>query len=408
MKLVEMILNEMNNVSKNQKNFFILLMQTIISMYGRVNFRSLSRYSDASEKTFRRWFKFPFDFSYFNSKAIEKVITLETEIIAAFDPSFLSKAGKFTWGKAFFWNGTASRAEKGLELSLCALIDVGKNIAYALEAAQTPSISDIKGEIASDEATRIDFYLSFVEKLSQFLLKYTKYFVVDGFFTKKKFVDGIVGKGFSVIGKLRIDANLRMPYKGEQKKGRGRPKKFAGKCNIQELNGFDFESNIDDENKLYSGIFYHASLERMIRVVAVVSKQKDKIGMALLFSTDLSLDAITIYRYYKARFQIEFLFRDAKQFTGLDNCQSRNKESLNYHFNASFSALNSIKIQEQLDLKNHENKWPFSMASHKARNHNESMIERIFSKLGFDLTSIKSSPIYEEVLNYGTISFRGS
>lgn len=407
MKLVEMILNEMNNVSKYQKNFFILLMQTVVSMYGRINFRSLSRYSDASEKTFRRWFKLPFDFSDFNSKAIDKVIA-GVEVIAAFDPSFLSKAGKFTWGMAFFWNGCASKAEKGLELSLCALVDVGKNIAYALEAGQTPSMSEIKGEMASDEVTRIDFYLSFVERLSQLLLKYTKYFVVDGFFTKKKFVDGIIALGFFLIGKLRIDANLLIPYKGEQKKGPGRPKKFAGKCNIQELNGFTFESDIDDETKLYSGTFYHVSLERMIKVVAVISKQKGKIGMALLFSTDLNASAIKIYRYYKARFQIEFLFRDAKQFTGLGDCQSRNKESLHYHFNASFSALNSVKIQEQLDLENHENKEPFSMASHKARNHNKSMIERFFSKLGFDLTSIKSSPIYQEMLNYGTISFRGS
>jgi hypothetical protein len=48
------------------------------------------------------------------------------------------------------------------------------------------------------------------------------------------------------------------------------------------------------------------------------------------------------------------------------------------------------------------------MASHKARYHNESLIERIFSKLDFDLTSIKSRPVYQELLNYGVISFRRS
>jgi hypothetical protein len=406
MKLVEMILNEMNNVSKNQKNFFILLMQTIVSMYGRVNFRSLSRYSDTPEKTFRRWFKKPFDFSIFNARAIDKVITPETEIIAAFDPSFLSKAGESTWGVGFFWNSCISKAEKGLELSLCALVDVGKNIAYALEAQQTPPTDEIKGDC--EDATRIDFYLSFVEKLRLLLLKYTKYFVADGYFAKKKFVDGIILFGFVFIGKLRIDANLRMLFEGEQKKGPGRPKKFAGKCNVKALEGFTFVADIDDENKLYSGIFYHASLERAIKVVAVTTQHKNKIGTALLFSTDLTLDAVTIYRYYKARYQIEFIFRDAKQFTGLGDSQSRNKESLHYHFNASFTALNAIRIQELLEWPSRPNNTPFSMASHKARNHNESMIETIFSKLGFDLSLIKSSPIYQEVLNYGTISFRGS
>jgi hypothetical protein len=44
-------------------------------------------------------------------------------------------------------------------------------------------------------------------------------------------------------------------------------------------------------------------------------------------------------RYYQARFQIEFLFRDAKQFTGLMACQARSEEALLKSFNASFAAL---------------------------------------------------------------------
>lgn len=72
MKLTKTILDEMDNISKAQKKFFTILMQTIVSMYGHVNFRSLSRYSGLSEKTFRRWFKARFDFCEFNLKAIGK------------------------------------------------------------------------------------------------------------------------------------------------------------------------------------------------------------------------------------------------------------------------------------------------------------------------------------------------
>ena len=50
MKLTEMILDEMNNVSKMQKKFFILLMKTIVSVYGHVNFRNLSRYYNDPQK----------------------------------------------------------------------------------------------------------------------------------------------------------------------------------------------------------------------------------------------------------------------------------------------------------------------------------------------------------------------
>ena len=67
----------------------------------------------------------------------------------------------------------------------------------------------------------------------------------------------------------------------------------------------------------------------------------------LFFSTDLELPALDIFNYYKARFQIEFIFRDAKQFTGLTDCQARNKEALNFHFNISLSVLNVIKKQDR-------------------------------------------------------------
>jgi IS4 transposase len=158
---------------------------------------------------------------------------------------------------------------------------------------------------------------------------------------------------------------------------------------------------------LYSGTLYHASLERIIKIVAVRYIHKDTIGTALLFSTDLELDAFEIFCYYKARFQIEFVFRDAKQHVGLGDCQSRNKESISFHFNASFAALNLVKIQDQLDRIGDGKNFSFSMASCKARYHNESLIDRFFPMLAPGITLIKSSPIFQEVLNYGAIIFRG-
>lgn len=410
MKLLEMILSEMIDVSKSQKNFIMILIKTIISMYGKINFRSLSRQSEFVEKTFRRWFKRPFDFSELNSKSIDKAVNQESNLIAAFDQSFDSKSGSKTWGRDYFWNGCASKAEKGLEILLCVIVDINKNSAYALSAKQTPSTEKTPDEKKEkkkkiDDFTRVDFYLSVIEELKSKILKYTKYFAFDGFFSKKKFVDGIVSMGFHFIGKLRADANLKIPYVGEKKQGPGRPKKFTGKCNIEELQGFSFVCDIDNKTKLYSGTFHHTSLNRMIKVVAVQYSQTSKTGVALLFSTDLSLDASKIFTYYKARFQIEFVFRDAKQYTGLGDCQSRNKESLHFHYNASFTALNLVKIQEIIDRPDDIKTVPFSMASFKTRYHNENLIDRFFSKLAPEVTLIKSLPIFREMLNFGTIHF---
>ena len=65
----------------------------------------------------------------------------------------------------------------------------------------------------------------------------------------------------------------------------------------------------------------------------------------MLFSTDVDLEALTIFCYDKACFQIEFLFRDAKQFTGLTDCQARSQAKLNFHFNASLSAVTLAKLE---------------------------------------------------------------
>lgn len=409
MKLLEMILDEMNNVSKPQKKFVMTLMATMIGAYGKINFRSLARLSGLAEKTFRRWFKKTFDFSEFNSKVIDKVMGQKNESVAAFDQSFDGKSGKLTWGKDYFWNGCASKAEKGLEVVLCAIIDLCKNTAYALAAEQTPSSEkrdDKKISIDETDLSRMDFYLSCIEKLQLKISKYTKYIAFDGYFTKKKFVDGVIAMGFYFIGKLRCDANLKILYTGAQKQGRGRPRIFAGKCNIDELQGFSFDHDIDEKTKLYSGIFYHVSLSRKVKVVAVRYIDGDKVGTALLFSTDLSLDSLKIFRYYKARFQIEFVFRDAKQYLGLADSQSRNKESLHFHYNASFSALNLVKIQDILDRADDEKDMSFSMASHKARYYNENLLDRFFSKLAPGIPLIKSSTVFREVVNYGAIMFR--
>jgi hypothetical protein len=40
-----------------------------------------------------------------------------------------------------------------------------------------------------------------------------------------------------------------------------------------------------------------------------------------------------IWGIYINRFQIEFLFRDAKGHLGLEHCQSRQENALDFHFN---------------------------------------------------------------------------
>src|ERR1700731_4281326 len=106
MKLIETILDEMSSLSKSQKVFFAKVIKMFLSIYGKINFRTLGRYSGLAEKTFRRWFKKPFDFAQFNSIALQQLNDLG-ETICAIDACFLAKVGKHTFGLDLFWNGCA-------------------------------------------------------------------------------------------------------------------------------------------------------------------------------------------------------------------------------------------------------------------------------------------------------------
>lgn len=76
-------------------------------------------------------------------------------------PSFVSKSGTHTYGLDLFYNGSASRVEKGLEISLVALVDLEANSAYALSVKQTPpSQPSSKRKNKNENDSRVDFYLS--------------------------------------------------------------------------------------------------------------------------------------------------------------------------------------------------------------------------------------------------------
>ena len=94
-----------------------------------------------------------------------------------------------------------------------------------------------------------------------------------------------------------------------------------------------------------------------------------------------------IVRYYQSRFQIEFLYRDAKQFTGLANCQARGINKLDFHFNAALTAVNLAK-QDWLSTKGKEDK-PFSMSDYKTMYNNTLMLDRFMCVFAFTQTHQK-------------------
>lgn len=147
----------------------------------------------------------------------------------------------------------------------------------------------------------------------------------------------------------------------------------------------------------------HVHFKRDLRVVLLLIRREGKEpSYVLLFSTDVELDPWKIYRYYKARFQVEFIFRDAKQFTGLCDCQARSRQRLDFHFSASLTTLNLAK-SEQLMAQGTE-PMVCSMTSVKAQYFNQHYLDRIISIFGLDPTWVKNHPEYQYLRNYGKIT----
>lgn len=374
-----------------------MLFATILIVCGKVNFTNLSRYSNLSEKTYRRQYEKRFNFAKFNAAVMEAAIPDGHEKIAVMDCSFIPKNGKKTFGLDSSYNGTQGCVEQGLEVSLVGVVDVETETGYALLAEQT---------FAQDycpDLTRLDYYLLHLEGVRPLLPASVRYLTVDGYYAKAQFVSGAVEQNLEVISKLRCDANLRYLFTGTQKP-RGAKRKYDGKVDLATPTRLAWVQEVQPGIDLYTAIVWHVSFKRNIRLAYLRDgRTPNKLSYVVLFSTDLDQPAIDIYRFYKLRFQIEFIFRDAKQFTGLTDCQARDVKKLDFHFNASFSALNLAKLDAQQKHRGGE-PFVFSMTSIKRRALNDYLLETFITKLELEPTAIKSHPNYQSLRNYGVIA----
>lgn len=187
-------------------------------MCGKVNYTNLSRYSDLSERTYRRHFQRGLGFECLNQGLIEQARTPEGAQIAVVDCTFVEKSGRHTYGLDWFYNRRTQRAEKGVELSVIGIVDVEQNTAYPLSAQQTDAGLRTQAASADDNTpprcTRIEFYLGHLVLCIPYFPEWIRDIVADGFYSKYKWVNSVVKLGFHAIGKLRCDADLKFLYTG--------------------------------------------------------------------------------------------------------------------------------------------------------------------------------------------------
>jgi putative transposase len=164
-----------------------------------------------------------------------------------------------------------------------------------------------------------------------------------------------------LISKLSVNTAL-YEISSEEKQGKGRPKMYANKIDLQNLdNSFlkKTEDNADYQEKTYQFKAYSKSIKGVVLnvVVVITSRKSDsKKSTNIWFTNDPTLSFETLLDYYSLRFLIEFEFRDAKQHFGLSDFKNYKQTNLGNFANLSFLMCLISKIllqhyQQELGLK---------------------------------------------------------
>jgi hypothetical protein len=373
-----------------------------LSIKGRINFLQMERYGTYRESSYRNNFEKDFDFETFNKINIEQNTCLER--ILVFDPSYISKSGKHTYGAGRFWSGCAQRVEWGLEIGELAIVDIANQTALHYYCEQTPS----KGQLQQKGWNLIDHYASLLTCRMDKLTQLASHLVVDGYFAKVGFFDKVLAgqHPLPLITKLRKDAALYYLYQGPPTGKPGRPKFYDGKVDWKALRPDHWDlDEAKEDTQVFSAIVYSKSLQRKLKVVCL-QKPKQEAGWKtdkVYASTDLGLAAEKIIQYYQLRFQVEFPFRDAKQYLGLNHCQARDEDKLHFHFNACLTAVSIAKTTHWLALPK-EQRGAFSIANVKTLYFNELILDRFLSIFQIDPDMAKNNPHLQRLLVFGTIA----
>lgn len=393
--LASSILQNLSELTAWQRKFLLHLFQLWLGMTGRHNFVNMARHGNFVESTYRNNFAKPVNFLALNLQLVKD--NMSTNRTLNFDPSFLPKSGKCTDGIARFWSGCAGEAKRGLEFSGLAAVDLEDKTCLHVLAVQTVE--------KDDEESLLDYYASIITINADKLMEVSKYVAADAYFSRKPFVDQLVGCGFELVSRLRTDAHLRYLYTGPKEKRSGAPRKYDGRVDTRQLRPDVFTpccQAADGSWIGYTAVVNVKAWKFPARVVVVHDLDEDgKItGHRIYVSTDVQLDGGELLHMYQCRFQQEFLYRDAKQELGLEHCQAYSWEKIDFHLNVSLTVGSLAKVAHHLQDQTQRSR-PFSIADIKTQYRNEYQAVRILSLCRIDLHHPLILKLWPDIKNHG-------
>jgi len=230
------------------------------------------------------------------------------------------------------------------------------------------------------------------------------YVVLDGHFGNHNALQMARQSNLHLISKLRCDAALYFPYTGPYA-GRGPHRKYGDKVHydnipMQYLKETSVEGHI--ETRLYQAQLLHKEFTQPLNVVIIAKTNLRTQAHAhvVLFSSDLALAYASLVDYYGLRFQIEFNFRDAKQYWGLEDFMNVTPTGVT---NAANLSLFMVNVAYRLRADVHPRDPDYSVLDLKADCRGYKYVEETIKMLPEKPEPILFAKILNQVAGLGRI-----
>ena len=375
--LLQPIEEQLSKTTLRQMSRIILAM---LAMTGRVTMLGLSRWAEegGSYRTIQRFYNTAIPWAQVYWQFFRQHLYRKGEVyILAGDECVDSKAGKKTHGLDRFFSGIQQKVIPGLSFFVISLVSVNQRHANPVSVEQTVRSEEEKAACTvrkeakkvkaigpkrkpgrpkgsknkAKTETPLNPELLRIQKMLKALLVRIgtwirlEYLAMDGHFGNYPAFQMVRQCGLHLISKLRGDAALCFPWDGK-----GRKRKYGKRVDYTNIPAKYLKSTtVKDgiQTCHYQAQLLHEDFPVPLNVVIIVKKNltTQACGHVILFSSDLELSCEKLVDYYSLRFQIEFNFRDAKQFWGLEDFMNINETTVT---NAANLALFMVNVSQVL------------------------------------------------------------
>jgi hypothetical protein len=411
----------------------------MLVMTGRVTMLGLSRWAGTggSYRTIQRFFAtalpwatlFWVFFRHHLYRAAEVYLLVGDEVVA-------TKAGKHTYGLDRFFASLYGKPVPGLAFFTLALVSVQARRAFPLRVEQVvrsdAEKATSKAKAASKKAKapcaqrrpgrpkgskntskadgtftpellRITGWLEALLHLIAGVVSLT-YLVLDGHFGNHNALQMARQHNLHLISKLRCDAALYFPYTGPYA-GRGPHRKYGDKVDYDDIPlPYLKETTVEGQIKtcVYQMQLLHKEFAQPLNVVIIVKTNLRTQARAhvILCSSDLALAYAPLVDYYGLRFQVEFNFRDAKQYWGLEDFMNVTPMGVT---NAANLSLFMVNVAYRLRADSHPRDPAYSVLDLKADCRGSKYVEETIKLLPEKPEPILLAKILKRVASLGRI-----